>query len=192
MNDTKLEAYEMCRSLAKKYKNASLYEDMVHEGYVAILEALETDPDAPVAKLYRVANRRMHDYMNIDMLPVSVPITTASRSIARGAEMDDTQSYSDKGIESLTEAIRGTQVCYDDEFSSFTPDCSERYEEIDYQAYVAATLITKLSVEEFNLIKMRYYQDMTLWEVADILGVTAKTISLKENEVLHKLKQFVM
>ena len=48
--------------------------------------------------------------------------------------------------------------------------------------------LSKLSMEELDLINKRYMQDMTQNEVADILGISQVQVSRKEHKVLEKLK----
>ncbi len=49
--------------------------------------------------------------------------------------------------------------------------------------------LSKLSMEELDLINKRYMQDMTQNEVADILGISQVQVSRKEHKVLEKLKK---
>lgn len=48
--------------------------------------------------------------------------------------------------------------------------------------------IEKLSPEEQELLKMRYYEEYTQMETSNILGMSQVQVSRKENKVLQKLK----
>ena len=48
--------------------------------------------------------------------------------------------------------------------------------------------IGKLSPEEQELLKMRYYEEYTQMETSSILGMSQVQVSRKENKVLQKLK----
>ena len=48
--------------------------------------------------------------------------------------------------------------------------------------------IEKLSPEEQELLKMRYYEEYTQMETSSILGMSQVQVSRKENKVLQKLK----
>ncbi len=52
--------------------------------------------------------------------------------------------------------------------------------------------LSKLSMEELDLINKRYMQDMTQNEVADILGISQVQVSRKEGKILTKLKNNII
>lgn len=182
------EMMKMCDKLSYKYKTTQMRQDLVQEGVLACLEVLAVEDSPHPAKLYRAADKAMWDYLNFSGLPVTMPITGASRSAMKGEELDDTQTYSDDGVEALREAVASTSVQYDDADIS-VPDHAEEYERIEYDAYVASKVVTVLSKDELEIIKLRYYADMSQEEVASVIGVSQKTVSRREEAALKKLKK---
>jgi len=93
----------MCEGLARRYKNPNHYDDLVGEGVLQCYEILAEDPKPHPAKLYREANRRMHDYLNLDVFPVDIPASDVSRRLSRdidSEEFGDT-NWSEDGINYL-------------------------------------------------------------------------------------------
>lgn len=181
------EITKMCDKLSYKYKS-QMREDLVQEGLLAVYEALAEDPDSPAGKLYKIADRAMWDHLNFASLPVSMPVTRASRAAMRGGELDSTQTYSEEGEEALREAVASVSVEYDDAEIS-VPDHAEVYEEMEYQAYVASKVVTVLSGVDLDIIKLRYYHDMTQDEVGQALGISKQAVSKRETAALEKLKR---
>jgi hypothetical protein len=96
------EMMKMCRSLAYKYNSPNQFDDLVSEGMLECLEQVDQG-NTHGANLRRMANRAMHDYM-----PVTVPVTTATRSLARDAE--DNSTMSQEGVAKLQQAIKSTST----------------------------------------------------------------------------------
>ena len=176
----------MCEKLAGRYKSPQHHDDLVQEGVLACYEVLAEDDSPHPAHLWRMANRRMYDYLNIDTAPLSVPKSDTARKVARGSG-EHTGHYSDAGIRNLEEALRGDVVSMDD-FMAFVPDHAEEYERKDYARYVISVAIETLSSEEMFLLKRRYFDGMNQEELSVEFGTTQKTISVKESAILDKLR----
>ena len=181
------EAIRMCEKLSYKYKS-QYREDLVQEGLLAAYEVLADEAGAHPAKVYRAADRAMWDYLNFGNLPVSMPITRASRAAMRGDELDQTQTYSEEGEEALREAVEFVSVEYDDAEIS-VPDHAETYEKMEYEAYVASKVVTVLDGVDLDIIKLRYYHDMTQEEVGKELHMSKQAVSRREAAALEKLKR---
>lgn len=188
------ELHKIVERLSYKYKNAQMREDLYQEGYMACLEVLGDKPNAHPAELHRAADKAMWDYINLSDLPVSLPKNTATREARRDGKLDLSRSYSKSGEEALVEAVGATSVEYDDTSMS-VPDCTERYENMERDAIVAANVITTLSGIELEIVKLRYYHGMTQVEVGEKLGISKQAISKHESSALSRLetrlKQFV-
>ena len=180
------EIVSMCEKLAGRYKSPQHYDDLVSEGILACYEALAEDEDAHPAHLWRMASRRIYDYLNIDTAPLSVPKRDTARKVARGSG-EHTGHYSDAGIRNLEEALRGDVVGLDD-FMASVPDHAEEYERKDFARYVISVAIETLSHEEVFLLKRRYWDGLSQEELSVECGVTQKTISIKEATMLEKLR----
>lgn len=181
------EIMKMCDKLSYKYKTAQMRQDLVQEGILACLEVLAVEDNPHPAKLYRAADKAMWDYLNFSGLPVTMPITRASRSAMKGEELDDTQTYSDGGVEALREAVASTTVEYDDASMSVNDHAAD-YEKMEYEAYVSSKIVTNLSGVDLEIIKLRYYQDLTQEEVGELLGLSKQAVSKRENAALERLK----
>jgi len=177
----------MCRKLAHKYNRPNDFDDIVSEGAIVCLELRAEDPEVHPAKLYREANRAMHDYINLGLQPVSIPKSWTARDVARGGSGEsDNQSYSETGIDWLRNIMSSDHVSYDD-FISSIPDHAEEYEKADYENYVLTVAEKNLSSEEWQVLKLRFWEDCTLQEVADMLDVNKMWVSRKEREALNKI-----
>ena len=97
----------MCRTLARKYNSPSHFEDLVSEGILECLEQVDQG-NTHRANLRRMANRAMHDYLNLKNLPVKVPLHETSRSLARDTKYNTTMSQ--EGVAKLQQAIKSTST----------------------------------------------------------------------------------
>lgn len=173
----------MCEKLANKYRQHHMRDDLVSEGVLAVYERLEVAPDEYPASLYRRANKAMHDYVNIKTKAVNIPTGRRSEAVAKKVNYKD--NYSEEGVRLLEEAINSTTVSYDETFMDSVLDCTDIYEARDYIEKGMGLLTNK----EKDLIKMRYYEDMTQDDLAIFYGVTRQAISLWETESLTKMSK---
>jgi len=181
------EIVTMCEKLANKYKRPNHFEDLVQEGVLACYEVLAQDPEPNPAQLWRMANRRMHDYINFDTAPMSIPKSDTARKVARGTGQV-TGDYSEAGIRQLEQALNGEVVELDD-FMAYAPDHADEYEKRDYEAHMMSVAVTTLDLKELQLLKERYYEGKSQKTLADELGVDQRTISRREESMLDKLRQ---
>lgn len=54
---------------------------------------------------------------------------------------------------------------------------------------VVRELIASLSEREQSIIRMRYYEDYTQTQVADILGISQVQVSRLEKKILEKMRK---
>jgi len=181
----------MCSKLAGRYKSKKHFEDLRQEGILSCLEILQDDPKAHPARLYRAASNSMHDYLNLKQLPVSVPLSRATRTIAKGSKWDDTQNYSDNSVDWLVMIIKGSHGYIDDSgHPSMVVDdnIEDQVSDRELMEKVLKALPELLSRFEFEILRMRYYEDMTQDEVADELGTYKMAVSRAETEAISKLR----
>ena len=69
---------------------------------------------------------------------------------------------------------------------------TERYENKEFVRYVINVAIEELTAEEWSVLKLRYYSDMTQHEVADMLDKHQKWVSRREDTRLNKLRKSVL
>ena len=83
MSLTGSEILEMCERVANRFNSHSHRDDIVQEGVLKCYEILADNEEVNPAHLYREAKRRMHDYINIDILPVAVPAHNITSRLTR-------------------------------------------------------------------------------------------------------------
>lgn len=179
----------MCEKLSRKFNRPQHYEDMVSEGVLKVYELLERDPETHPANLYREAKRRMHDYINFDCNNLSVPASDAARAVARGNDTSDRQDYSERGLEALRAAMSAEWGDYEDDLTEGNHATPEEIL-IDKQTNQALTnIINKaLSEDEAEIVILRYFEDATQEDVADLFNMSRQAVSLREKKALRKLK----
>lgn len=176
----------MCRKLAHKYNRPNDFDDIVSEGAIVCLELRAEDPEVHPAKLYREANRAMHDYINLSLQPVSIPKHNVARRLSHDINDEEIGNMSEDGANWLRNILSSEAVSYE-EFSSSIPDHAEEYERADYENYVIYVVKEQLNKEELEIIKLRYWDEMTLDEVAYKLGVTKQAIDKRVSKAFEKI-----
>lgn len=178
---------KMCEKLAYKYNSQTHREDMMQEGILVCYEILAGEPDAHPAKLYREAKRRMHDYLNLDTQPVTIPAHNISRRLARDINDKVTGNMGESSRDWLKLVLEAEDRPYDEDFSVCDRDHALDFENNEYYAYVRSVVLNMLSATELSIIKLRYYADMTQDEVGEVMGVNKMWVSRHEKTALRKL-----
>jgi len=173
------EILKMCRSLARKYNDPQEYEDLVSEGVIACLELLESGETNKNA-LYTRAAFIMNDYYNIKRSPVYVPIQGKAKGMSSD---DDISGWTETAMHN---ALYGESVEIE-EHTLQVPSTEELYERKEWLARVQTIALTCLTQEEWSIIKMRYWEDMTQDEVATVLCKNKMWVSRKERSALDKI-----
>lgn len=181
---------KMCRALARRFKNYNEYEDLIQEGILAVYEQLREKPTSPPAKLYRVALTRMHDYLNIDLLPFTVPASDAVRQLVRDNEAEVSSSYSQQGIEHLRLVLMGEQVELE-RYQTTAPSTEEVYIQQQLDQKLSEGLKESLSQEDQLLFYMRFVEGLTQAQVATYLNTSQVWASKREKQMIEKVKRVV-
>jgi len=194
------EVVKMCHRLAHKYNAGhSHFDDLVSEGVLECLEVikkLESEGEQASdhwGTLYRRANSRMHDYLNLDLFPVRIPTSTVSRTLVRGLDIEslgDQHTWSDKGIDHLRNTLKAEMVSL--EAGHMVGNSYEgEYEQKDFNDKFKLVLNENLNDAESLYIHMRFVEDMTMEEIADFMQVNKSAISKREKKLLDKLRDLV-
>jgi RNA polymerase sigma factor (sigma-70 family) len=179
----------MCERLARKMGRPQHYEDLVSEGILKCLEILRETPDTHPANVYRAARKRMYDYINFDCHGLSVPASDAARSIARGNDTTDREDYSERGLELLRATLDSEWREYDEDFvESYLPTAEETLINKDTGETLTRLILEALTDDESQIIILRYFEDATQDEVADLYRMSRQAVSLKEKKALRKLR----
>jgi RNA polymerase sigma factor (sigma-70 family) len=183
------EVVTMCERLARKMGRPQHYEDLVSEGVLKSLETLADDPETHPANVYRAAKKRMRDYLNFDCHGLSVPASDAARSIARGNDTTDREDYSERGLELLRATLESEWREYDEDFmESYLPTAEEVLINKDTGETLTRMILDALTDDESQIIILRYFEEATQDEVADLYGMSRQAVSLKEKKALRKLR----
>ena len=192
MSLTGPEIVGMCEKLANRFNSPSHRDDMVQEGVLKCYEILDEDGEVHPAHLYREAKRRMHDYLNIDVLPVTVPAHNITRRLTRDIDDDEIGEMSEAGHKWLRVVLSSTSGQYNEEYGGSGKDHVERYETRDFAKHVIKTAREKLTTEELEVVKLRYFGDMTQEDVANAMGKNKMWVSRYENSAMQKLRKSVL
>ena len=178
------EIITMCERLARKYRNPSVFDDLVSEGVLAVYERLADKSDEYPASLYRRANKAMHDYINIKSKAVTIPLSNMSTQVSKGKDWGN-QTYSKGGKETLSEALSSTTVCFDETFMVEVPDCTDTYERKDFREKA----MKNLNERESEVIRLRYFIGLTQDEVCEMYEVSRQQVSIWEKSALLRMSK---
>ena len=178
------EMMKMCRSLAYKYNSPNQFDDLVSEGMLGCLEQVDQG-NTHGANLRRMANRAMHDYMNLKNLPVTVPVTTATRSLARDTE--DNSTMSREGVTKLQQAINSTSTPLENvEIVDEDSDPAVVYERRQDMLHTMRVARKTLSDKEWGLVEMRYLKGVTLAKIVEDCGGKFGTTPMEVKRYVDK------
>ena len=182
----------MCEGLARRYKNPNHYDDLVGEGVLQCYEILAEDPKPHPAKLYREANRRMHDYLNLDVFPVDIPASDVSRRLSRDIDTEEfgDHTWSEDGINYLRN-ILSSEIIPFDTASLFNETVEENYEETDFYNKLNEQIELQLDEDERLLLHMKFVESMTQVDMGDFFGISQPAIVLRETKIFSKLRSIV-
>ena len=188
------EILSMCKTIASKYKRQDQYEDLVSEGVLVALELQEKEPNIAFSSIYMSVNKRMHDYLNIDLLPVHVPASDVARRLSRNPdtpteEMGD-NTWKEESIDYLKTIFKGGYVSLSDLDQPFD-EYTETYEDKDFREKLSKAIQNKLSKEEKDHIDVRFQEGLSLQELGDKLGVSKMAVGKREKKLMSKLRGIV-
>lgn len=182
MDDKKI--LKMCKNIAFKYNRPDLHDDLVSECVLECYEQMSKGNTHP-ANLYRMANRKVHDFVNLKSLPVSVPMQVESRLLSIGTDIEE-RSMSKVGIENLSRAINSTYIDIEG-YETQTQDHAIEYEREEYFNHILKIAELFLTPLQWKIIQMKYLQDMSQVDIADELDITQQYVSLQENIALERI-----
>ena len=184
----------MCEYLARRFKRPDHFEDLRQEGLLAIYEMLADKPATEDIKLFVTARKRMHDYLNIDCLPFTVPKSDVVRRLVRDADanLKNVQhTWTDVAVEHLRSILKSEQVSGED-VSKSEPSSEELYVNKEFWQRLDNLLDKELTSDEQTLLYMRYEEGMTDEEVAEFFGLkTHSAIVKREAKLIAKVKDIV-
>lgn len=184
----------MCEYLARRFKRPDHFEDLRQEGLLAIYEMLAEKPATEDIQLFVAARKRMHDYLNIDCLPFTVPKSDVVRRLVRDADanLNNVQhTWTDLAVEHLRSVLKSEQVSGEDVGKS-EPSSEDTYVKLEFWRKLDELLDKELTSDEQTLLYMRYEEDMTDEEVAEFFGLkTHSAIVKREAKLIAKVRDIV-
>ena len=180
---TKEQLYNMCKALAKRYKNQQDYGDLVTEGFLQCLEAKEgADKDLNGGYYKSVARRAMNDYKNLSTKSTSIPTSGTARlvvkALSRGEDPKSIKGVNDE-ISNSTDLVEDLQIC--------TPDHAKDFEEKQFQQYAIGVARMTLSYDKLHILESHFLQGNPLEDIAVELGVDRATIYRRKDEMLKEV-----
>ena len=184
----------MCEYLARRFKRPDHFEDLRQEGLLAIYEMLAEKPATEDIQLFVAARKRMHDYLNIDCLPFTVPKSDVVRRLVRDADANLANvqhTWTDLAVEHLRSVLKSEQVSGEDVGKS-EPSSEDTYVKLEFWRKLDELLDKELTSDEQTLLYMRYEEDMTDEEVAEFFGLkTHSAIVKREAKLIAKVRDIV-
>lgn len=179
---------DLCRRLASSFRRYELYDDLVQEGMVALLESEARGNHSPDT-LRMDARLAMQNFISLRQGPLSIPTTRHTRRNARairsGSEtpvegMDpDTYDSLKVALGATTALLEGDEVMYEG-----------NTEEYIWVQQVEDLMREKLSDKDFQIFQMRFGpEDFTQVEVAKALNMSERNVRLREHTIQKKLSK---
>jgi RNA polymerase sigma factor (sigma-70 family) len=190
------EILHMCQRLARKYKNRQEYNDLVQEGFLACLEALEKNPEAYPARLYWDATTRIHYYANFNNLPVRVPKSGMSVKMSRNRGMSDeelkegSEGWTDEGIRLLRVALDSESVELD-KLDEHELSSESLIIKAEFSHELNKRLSENLTENEQIMVFMLFEEGMTKEECGDFFGISRQAFTKREEKLLDKIRAIV-
>jgi len=132
-----------------------------------------------------MANRAMHDYLNIKTLAVSVPLSEPARSLARGTDYKSTMSR--EGVTKLQQAINSTSTPLESvEIVDEDSNPAVVYERRQDMLHTIRVARKTLSDEEWGLVEMRYLKGVTLAKIVEGCGGKFGTTPMEVKRYVDK------
>lgn len=179
--------YKFCKKMAHRYKSTQEYEDLVSEGYIAALESLAeggTEEQATSA-----ARGAMRDYMTSLNTPVDIPHSGETRRIVGAIRRgDDLAKYSSV----LVNALVNTQEQVQPNTLRSDTTLEEEYIKQELENNLKYILYFWLTHAESYLIHKLFFEEVSPQELADELGVSRQYLYIRRDEVLWKLKKYLL
>ena len=181
------EMMKMCRSLAYKYNSPSHFDDLVSEGMLECLEQVDQG-NTHGANLRRMANRAMHDYLNIKTLAVSVPLSEPARSLSRGTDYKSTMNKG--GVTKLQQAINSTSTPLESvEVADEESDPAVVYEKKQTVLDIVRLSRETLNDRDWDLFSRHYLEMETTDDIAISERVTRQAIEKKLKRCVNKVTE---
>lgn len=184
---------ELCTSLASRYKDPNLKDDIIGEGLLACYEC-KSAGKTKRKDYVGAARRAMNDFVNVKSKAVSIPSTWASRTVSHALsteeDLEEIEGVRGGTLQLLTAAMRNDTEKVDETMLS-VEGAEVDFEEREYQSYLLSKVRKAFSDDEWEFLLLVSDEDTTQAQVADIFGISPQAVSLRLRKLQAKAKHFV-
>lgn len=181
---------DLCRRLASSFRRYELYDDLVQEGMVALLET-EARGNTHPETLRTNARKRMQDFISLRQGPLSIAPSDKTRenakAIRHGGEApvlnmgDDTYDSLKVALGASTALLEGDEVLYEGHTEGYL-----------WVQQVQGLMKDTLSERDYEIFLLKYGPDE--WSLVDIgkkYDITKQRVLQIDNRIREKLKSVV-
>ena len=182
---------DLCRRLASSFRRYELYDDLVQEGMVALLET-EARGNTHPETLRTNARKRMQDFISLRQGPLSIAPSSETRenakAIRNGSEDPVTEYMTSDTYDSLkvalgasTALLEGDEVLYEGHTEGYL-----------WVQQVQSLMKDTLSERDYEIFLLKYGPDE--WSLVDIgkkYDITKQRVLQIDNRIKEKLKSVV-
>ncbi len=176
--------------LAGRYRNHQEWEDLKHEGLVAGLESQAKGDEW--SKTVGKMRDAMRVYMNIKLRPVSIPSSGAVYALLSDLKSSSSTHPSDRTERALIAALSGSTEVVGDETLGTRESTEDSYERYDTVGYIRNNLWVYLTPKQAVALDLIYFEDYTVGELAQELGVSSGAVSKWKTSGLTKLYRTIV
>ena len=204
---------KLVAKIAKKYSRYEDFEDLRQAGLIGLMKALDRYTSNSDTKFSTYAyfwikgeileeiRKNRNIKLSKEMISLNKEINVCREVLRnrfdREPTLEEIALFLDKDIKDIEDTIIGNELVLSCDYTIASneedtnlydciPYTERKYDPEILDLYMA---IDKLSIDEQNIIKMRYFNDMTQKEVSEVLGTNQVNISRKEEKILNKLNK---
>lgn len=210
-----MEYEKLVCKIASKYSNYSNFEDLKQVGMIGLLKALDKYDKNSNTKFstyaYLWIRGEILEYLRCDKsIKISKEILSLSKQVEvckeilrnnlnREPSITEISLFLDKDEDIILEAIDARNIVLSNDYITnqnnsdkdtslydMIPYYENGYNEDIIDLHIA---LNNLNDNEKNIIKLRYYNDMTQSEISKLLGTNQVEVSRMETKIMKKLRK---
>jgi RNA polymerase sigma factor (sigma-70 family) len=186
---TEQEINKMCEKLSWRLSMPNNRQDVKQEGLLAVYDLIsKAKKELHPAELYRAAKKSMFTYNNMSMLPVSMPDSRDVQEIVRSGKVSKHNHLSKNTVDWTLNIVKATNAPYDDTVTASDNNQAQDLENKNWSEYILKTALSCLSRDEYHIIKLKYYDDVSQEDISAGLGISQQYASRLEKRALETLR----
>ena len=202
---------KLVNKIASKYSRYSNFEDLRQVGMIGLLKAVDKYKKSDTkftTYAYIWIKGEILEYLRCDRniklskdiislkQEINICIEELTNRFNRKPTIEEISYFLDKGIKEIENVLIASESILSSDYTDendinlldYIPYNERKYDSDILDLYEA---INSLEEDEKEIIKMRYFDDMTQSEVSKILNTNQVNISRKEEKILSKLRLVV-